>query len=84
MWALGTWSHIRRIRVSEHLPDALYCYDLALSGSMLLCGGTCKDEKSGIVMVLDADTLRCQHTLLLDHPVNELLSVRGEVWGSWC
>ena len=56
VWALGTWSHIRRIRVSEHVPDALYCCNLALSGSMLLCGGTCMDEKSGFGMVLDADT----------------------------
>ena len=32
-------------------------------------------------MVLDADTLICQHTLRLDHTVHRLLSVRGEVWG---
>ena len=56
------------------------CYCLAVSGSMLLCGGECTDH-SGFMVVLDSDTLSCQHTLRLDHPVRSLLSVRGEVWG---
>ena len=49
---------------------------------MLVCGGECKHEESGFVVVLDINTLTCQHTLLLDHEVNSLLSVRGEVWGT--
>ena len=55
---------------------------LVVSGSMLLCGGRCEDDKSGFVVVLDADTLTCQHTLRLDLPCYRLLSVRGEVWGT--
>ena len=54
---------------------------LAVSGWMLLCGGPCEDEESGFVVVLDSDTLTCQHTLQLDHSVDSLLSVRDEVWG---
>ena len=80
VWVLGTWSHLRTMRVSEHVTDARFCNCLAVSGSMLLCGGMCMDE-SGFVLVLDADTFACQHTLRLDHTVEELLSVRGEVWG---
>ena len=78
VWVLGTWSHLRTMRVSEHVTDARFCNCLAVSGSMLLCGGMCMDE-SGFVLVLDADTFACQHTLRLDHTVEELLSVRGEV-----
>ena len=48
---------------------------------MLLCGGSCKDYMSGFVVVLDSDTLTCQHTQRLDHPVVSLLRMRGEVWG---
>ena len=48
---------------------------------MLLCGGQCKD-RSGFVVVLDSDTLDCQHTLRLDSLFRRLLSVRGEVWGT--
>ena len=81
VWALGTWSHLRRVRVSEHVPDALRCYCLAVSGSMLLCCGQCDDEESGFMVVLDSDPLTCQHTLRLDPSVDSLLSVRGEVWG---
>ena len=32
--------------------------------------------------VFDSDTLSCQHMLRLDHDVDGLLSVRGEVWGT--
>ena len=87
VWTLGTWSHLRMVRVSEHVPDAGCCSCLATSGSMLLCGGVCEDEESGFVVVLDSDTLICQRTLRLDHPVEELLGMRGEVWGRlgwWC
>ena len=82
VWALGTWSHLKMVRVSEHVPDAGWCSCLAVSGSMLLCGGYCKDGRSGFMVVLESDTLTCQHTLRLDHYVNSLLSVRGEVWGA--
>ena len=81
VWALGTWSHLRVVRVSEHVPDALYCTCLSVSGSMLVCGGWCEDEESGFMAVLDSDSMDCQHTLRLDHYVESLLSVRGEVWG---
>ena len=66
--------------MSEHVPDALHCRCLAVSGSMLLCSGLCTDGESGFVVVLDSDTLTCQHTLWLDDYVHRLLSVRGEVW----
>ena len=79
VWALSTWSHLILSRVSEHVPDAGWCPCLAVSGSMLLCGGVCKDGRSGFMVVLDSDTLTCQHTLRLDRSVNSLLSVRGEV-----
>ena len=49
---------------------------------MLFCGGSCWDDESGFMVVLDSDTLTCQHNLRLDLPVVELLSVRGEVWGT--
>ena len=80
VWALGTWSHLKVVQVSEHVPDALRCCCLAVSGSMLLCDGVCKDG-SGFVVVLDSHSMSCQHTLRLDHSVRSLLSVRGEVWG---
>ena len=64
MWALGTWSHLRMVRVSGHVPDAYSCYCLALSGSMLVCGGACKNG-SGFVVVLDSQTMSCQHTVRL-------------------
>ena len=73
------------VRVSEHVPNALHCFCLAVSGSMLLCGGVSEesdDEESGFVVVLDCDSLRCQHTLRLDLPVFRLLSVHGEVRGT--
>ena len=83
VWALGTWSHLRMVRVSGHMPDAGCCHCLAVSGSMLLCGGQCNDDGSGgFVAVLDADTQTYLHTLELDHCVDSLLSVRGEVWGT--
>ena len=83
VWALGTWSHLRWIRVIEHVPDARLCLCLAVSGSMLLCGGQRKGpgDRSGFVVVLDSDTLSYQHTLRFDRSVSRLLSVRGEVWG---
>ena len=81
VWVVGTWDFVRRLRVSEHVPDALWCYCLAVSGSTLLCGGARKDGTSGFVVVFDAETKRYQHTLCLDHYVYRLLSVRGEVWG---
>ena len=50
---------------------------------MLLCGGQCNDENGyGFVLVLDSDTLTCQHTQLLNHEVYSLLGVLGEVWGT--
>ena len=70
VWALGTWSHLRRVRVSKYVPDSLYCFSLAVSGSMLLCGGQCKGDRTGFVVLLDSDTPNCQHTLRLDHIVN--------------
>ena len=70
------------VRVSEHVPDALRCSCLALSGSMLLCSGGCKDDRSGFLVVLDSDTFSCQHTLRLDLPCYRLLSMRGEVWST--
>ena len=86
VWALGTWSLLRVVRVSKHVSDAECCCCLAVSGSMLLCGGWCKDHRSGFVLVLDSDTLDFRQTLRLDSPVYRLLSVRGEVWdllGNW-
>ena len=80
VWALGTWNHLREVRVSEHVPDALGCTCLAVSGSMLLCGGV-RDQDSGLVVVLDSKTMDCEHTLRLEHSVHNLLSVRSEVWG---
>ena len=62
------------------MPDARFCYCLAVSGSMLLCGWGRKDDGSCFVAVLDIDTLTCQHTLRLDSLVWRLLSVPGEVW----
>ena len=58
------------------------CYCLAVSGSMLLCGGDCKDGRTGFVVVLGSECMGCQHTLRLSqtHYVQRLLSVRGEVW----
>ena len=83
VWALGTWSHLQPlVRVSEHVPDAGWGSCLAVSGSMLLCGDECLDEESGFVVVLDSDTLTCQHSLRLDYSVERLLSVPGEVWGT--
>ena len=81
VWILGTWSHLRVVRVREHVPEALRCLCLAVSGSVLLCGGQCNGDRFGFVLVLDTDTLTCQHTLRLDSLVGRLLSVRGEVWG---
>ena len=49
---------------------------------MLLCGGLCKDGRYGFLVVLDSDTLTCQHSLRLDYSVERLLSVPGEVWGT--
>ena len=83
VWALGTWSHLMRVRVSDHVPEAWACYCLAASGSMLLCGGAYKDEESfGFLLVLDSQSMSCQYTLQLDHYIHRLLSVRGEVWGT--
>ena len=81
VWALGTWNHLRMVRVSEHVPDALSCWCLAVSDSMLLCGGRCKDRTSGFVVVLDTESTTCRHILRLDHYVGSLLSVRSEVCG---
>ena len=93
VWALGTWSHLRVVRISEHVPDCERCNFLAMSGSMLLCGGMCKDDElcedddescednDGFVVVLDINSLTCQHTLQFDHSVEVLRSVRDEVWG---
>ena len=80
VWALGTWSHLRSVLVSKHVPNAQGCHCLAVSGSMLLWVGNFRDEVSGYLVVLDAETLTCQHTLRLDHYVGSLLCVRGEVW----
>ena len=82
VWALGTWSHLRVVRVSELVPDVRYCLCLAVSGSMLLCGGECDDQESGFVLVLDSHTTSPQHTLQLDCFVEGLLSMRGKVWGT--
>ena len=80
VWALGTWSHLRTVRLSEHLAEAVYSKCLAVSGSMLLCGGVRKGGRYGFMVVLDAATLSFQHTLQLEHDVRSLLSVRGQVW----
>ena len=50
---------------------------------MLLCGGSCKNGRSGFLVVLDSDSMTCQHTLRLDpgHFVARLRCVRGGVWG---
>ena len=52
-----------------------------MSGSMLVCGGYRNDRQNGFVLVLDTQSMRCEHTLRLDGPVFSLLSLRGEVWG---
>ena len=82
------------MRVSEHVPKALSCQCLAISGSKLLCGGVlvqdndASDEydrdnaEKGFLLVLDYEAMSCEHTLLLDYDPNYLLSRRGEVW-SW-
>ena len=57
------------------------CFDLAVSGSMLLCVGYCKGDRSGFMVVLDADTDNYQHTLRLDPFISSLLSMRGKMWG---
>ena len=80
-WALGTWERLRTIRVGEHVPDVSYPCSLAMSGSMLVCGGYRMNEANGFVLVLDTQNLRCEHTLLLDESVFYLLGLRGEVWG---
>ena len=84
--AFGTWSHLKMVRVSDHVLDAGCCSCLLVRGSMLLCGGDYNDDDEdgdfahkGFVVVLDADTRICQHTLLLFYPIESLLSVRGEV-----
>ena len=80
-WALGTWECQRTIRVDEHVPDVWFPRCLSMSGSLLVCGGYCNDRQTGFVVVLDAQAMRCEHTLRLDGPVFSLLSLRGEVWG---
>ena len=80
-WALSTWESLRTIRVHEHAPNAAYPLCLAMSGSMLVCGGYRNDRRQGFVLVLDTEAMRCEHTLRLDGPVESLLSLRGEVWG---
>ena len=65
VWVLGIWSHLREVKVIEHVPDARFCYCLAVSGSMLL---HCEDDEGyefGFMAVLYPDTLTCQHTLRL-------------------
>ena len=59
MWALGTWSHLGTVRISEHVPDARSCSCLAVSGSMLLCGGG-SEGRTGFVVVLDTESMTCQ------------------------
>ena len=39
VWALGTWGRLRTIRVGEHVPDVSHPCCLAMSGSVLVCGG---------------------------------------------
>ena len=67
VWVLGTWSPLRVVSVSEHVPNALCFNCLAVSGSMLHCGRKRKARRSGFVMVLDSDTLTYQHSLRLDN-----------------
>ena len=62
MWALGTWSHLRMGRVSDHVPDAVLCSCLAIRGSKLLCGGECRDQESDFLVVFDSDSMDFQHT----------------------
>ena len=80
-WALGTWERLRTIRVSEHVPDVSFPFCLAMSGSMLVCGGYRNDSQYGFVLVLDTQAMTCEHVLHLDGPVNAWLILRGEVWG---
>ena len=63
------------------MPDVLSPFCLAMSGSMMVCGGYRNDDQNGFVVVLDSQAMRCGHTLRLDGPVDFLLSLRGEVWG---
>ena len=76
-----TWVHRHTIQVGEHAPDLSASYFLTKCGSMVICGGRRNDSKEGFVLVLDVEALTCEHTLLLDRPVDSLLSLRGEVWG---
>ena len=80
-WALGTWEHQRTIQVDEHVPDVSFPHCLAMSGSMLVCGGYSNNSQNGFVLVLDTQATTCEHVLRLDGGVKALLSLRGEVWG---
>ena len=89
-WALGSWEHLRQIRVNELGVDVLSCTCLTVrggaggpggEGAMLLCGGKRRDSNSGFLVVLDAGTMKSELTLLLDGPVDALLSLQGGVWG---
>ena len=82
VWALEGWLLLHRLRVSEHMPDAQFCNCLAASGSSLLCGGQCRDGRSGFVVVLSEETLRPETVLRLDMQVRSFLSLRGEVWAT--
>ena len=79
---MGAWYLKSSQEGAGQLACARYtCYTcLAVSGSMLLCGGV-RDQDSGLVVVLDSKTMDRQHTLRLEHAVHNLLSVQSEVWG---
>ena len=85
MWALGTWSHLKVVWVSEHVQDALYCWCLAVRGLMLLCSGECKGYVHGFMVVLEVNIHSCQHTLQLDSPVRCLARQRmGHILEQQC
>ena len=79
-WALGTWQHLCSIRIGEHVSEASRPTCLAISGSMLVCGGYRNGDQNGFVLILDADAMRGQHTLLVDELVCCLFSLPGHVW----
>ena len=81
VWKLGSWEHLTSIELKEHVPSLSSPICLALSGRLLICGGYRNSWANGFVLAVDAQTLRCKHTLLVEELVCGLLSLPGEVWG---
>ena len=83
VWGLGTWQLLCRFVLGEHVPNVSHrgCLCLAMSGSKLLCGGS-SITGEGFLLVLNPDTMACEHRLPLDDSPTRLLSLdQDQVWG---